>query len=766
MSTLARTRIRIAGDAACFDAPLDVNRHATPQFWRGNDVQFEIGVFFAGALMDVSNLASLTVEIRAIVDGAAPDPSTTPLMGATVSSFDNTTTLTTWQSGANQHAVVAFTAAQSNIVAGPAWLSIFVITNDDPGHVITLCAGPIGVREDGSGLATTPEPATETYYTAAQSDARFEPLSSGADILAAINGGTGFGSYTTGDLLYASGSSALAKLGIGSSGQVLCVVSGLPSWAAPTGGGGSWGSITGTLSSQSDLNSALAAKAPLASPTFTGTVSAPTVGTASDSSTKVATTAFVQSAIGAAAIGQSQITGLSSALALLAPLASPTFTGTPAAPTVSSASDSSTKLATTAFVQAAIAAGTTPGVWGSITGTLSSQSDLNTALAAKAPLASPTFTGTVSAPTPTSGDNTTKVATTAFVQAAISSTLGFASSGAEFLFETTAAAGGSPEDGNVIAIWGSNAVSNSAMRFLEYSAKGEMGAVGYENTGITGGYISGCVFLHSSPAYDYSTGSPNTSLYVPIDIRQEESNGASITLGTQGQTSGAHGGITINGGGVGLITLLNSSFSTSGGQYNFLNSSSSTGMVIINGTYGQNGGLELQGCDDNNAIALRNVAGSATGEMYFYSYGNNLSSLGAYRFYSNGYRSSQTLQAVFANDLNYFNQPILLGTTAQISGAQLTVNGGNISVASIGNTLQVKSGTNAKAGTFTLASGAATVANTSITANSVVVCTVKTSSGTLGLGSPEIVITAGTGFTATGASTDNSTYNFIVLEVN
>lgn len=38
------------------------------------------------------------------------------------------------------------------------------------------------------------------------------------------------------------------------------------------------------------------------------------------------------------------------------------------------------------------------GAWGSITGTLSSQTDLNTALGLKAPLASPTFTGTVTTP--------------------------------------------------------------------------------------------------------------------------------------------------------------------------------------------------------------------------------------------------------------------------------------------------------------------------------------------------------------------------------
>ena len=85
MSTLGRTRIRLAADAANFNSPLDVNSRATPQFWRGNDVQFEIAVFFNGTLQSVANLASMTLEIRAPGPaGGAPDPSTSPLMSATV----------------------------------------------------------------------------------------------------------------------------------------------------------------------------------------------------------------------------------------------------------------------------------------------------------------------------------------------------------------------------------------------------------------------------------------------------------------------------------------------------------------------------------------------------------------------------------------------------------------------------------------------------------------------------------------------------------
>jgi hypothetical protein len=71
------------------------------------------------------------------------------------------------------------------------------------------------------------------------------------------------------------------------------------------------------------------------SPTFIGTPTAPTPAS-SDNSTKIATTAFVKSVT---------VPDLS----IYAPIQSPTFTGNPSAPTPS-ANDSSTKLATTEFV--------------------------------------------------------------------------------------------------------------------------------------------------------------------------------------------------------------------------------------------------------------------------------------------------------------------------------------------------------------------------------------------------------------------------------
>ena len=55
-----------------------------------------------------------------------------------------------------------------------------------------------------------------------------------AGTLVAVNGGTGFASYAVGDLLYADTTTTLAKLPAGTTGQVLTIAAGVPSWATST----------------------------------------------------------------------------------------------------------------------------------------------------------------------------------------------------------------------------------------------------------------------------------------------------------------------------------------------------------------------------------------------------------------------------------------------------------------------------------------------------------------------------------------------------
>jgi hypothetical protein len=171
-------RIRIAADISNLDAPCDVLTNLTPAFYRGNDLQVEFAIFVDGTLQnDTGNIASVTMEIRPTDDDfTPPDPTTAPLMAQTIAAADlvDGIALSDWNSGVVQQGIIKFSAAQSNISAGPQWMTLWMLTNDSPGRVVTLAAGPLIVREDGSsmGVATPPTP-TSSYYTSTQSDARY-----------------------------------------------------------------------------------------------------------------------------------------------------------------------------------------------------------------------------------------------------------------------------------------------------------------------------------------------------------------------------------------------------------------------------------------------------------------------------------------------------------------------------------------------------------------------------------------------------------------
>jgi len=72
------------------------------------------------------------------------------------------------------------------------------------------------------------------------------------------------------------------------------------------------------------------------------------------------------------------------------------------------------------------------------------KSDLDQALVLKAPLSSPAFTGTPTAPTPIAGNNSTQLANTAFVQAAIAKLIASAPGALDTLNELAAALGNDP----------------------------------------------------------------------------------------------------------------------------------------------------------------------------------------------------------------------------------------------------------------------------------------------------------------------------------
>jgi len=196
----------------------------------------------------------------------------------------------------------------------------------------------------------------------------------------------------------------------------------------------SWNGRSGAVTLQlSDVTQV--GGAPSASPTFSGYVSVPTPPPGT-SDAQAASTAFVQQAIQSATAGVASFNGRTGAVTLNtaditgaggAPLASPVFTGVPAGPTAA-AGTSTTQLATTQFVASAIAGLTGVNSFNGRSGVVTLTSGDLTG-AGGALLASPSFTGNPSAPTPPAGDNDTSIATTAFVTAAINTAVSGIESG-------------------------------------------------------------------------------------------------------------------------------------------------------------------------------------------------------------------------------------------------------------------------------------------------------------------------------------------------
>jgi len=232
----------------------------------------------------------------------------------------------------------------------------------------------------GGGIAIQPEAPIDTELLWLDTD---EPGVSGPT---GPTGSTGPAGVTTGptapvdtSVIWADTSTtgvAIIPVG-GTTGQMLSKTSGTDydtAWVTPV------------------TSSDLALKANLADPTFTGTVSG-------ISKTMVGLGSVDNTADTAKPVSTAQQT----ALDLKANLASPALTGTPSAPTAAAATNT-TQIATTEFVRTEVAnlvngATATLDTLGEIATALGNDANLSstltTSIGLKAPIASPTFTGTV-----------------------------------------------------------------------------------------------------------------------------------------------------------------------------------------------------------------------------------------------------------------------------------------------------------------------------------------------------------------------------------
>lgn len=155
------------------------------------------------------NTATLVVEDKNVVLANVATPSDITADGAGITVLGATNKTFNWVDATD-----AWTSSENlNLLAG----KIFEIDGTSVLSNTTLGSGVVNSSLTSVGTITT-------------------GVWNGTSV-GATYGGTGLTSYTTGDLVYSSATNTLSKLGIGSAGQFLKVVGGVPAWSDTVDGG-------------------------------------------------------------------------------------------------------------------------------------------------------------------------------------------------------------------------------------------------------------------------------------------------------------------------------------------------------------------------------------------------------------------------------------------------------------------------------------------------------------------------------------------------
>lgn len=431
-------------------------------------------------------------------------------------------------------------------------------------------------------------------------------------------------------------------------------------------------------------------------------------------------------------------------------------------------------------------------------------SNTQAALDLKANLASPALTGTPTAPTATVGDNSTKIATTAFVTAAVAGgggggTVSNVASGygltggpitttGTLKVDTSSANSiatsydislkanlispslvtpllGTPTSGTLTNCTGlpiSTGVSGLGTGIATWLATPSSANFAAATTDETG---SGLVVLNTTPTF-------NTSIISPIVYGSSASGGtitvASTSHATMGQINVDGSVVSLRSSGTQKLALSSTLFNSTNSIHTFTSGNTSTGS-------------QAPYTFTTNAQTSR-TANTEVNDVYF-----NLSASQGWSG-SAGAGAVTTVRAMrIAPPTYYFGgtNTITNAATVAIEGAPIagtlatitnpyalwiqsgkTQLDGDVALGTAGKNIFVKGGSNTIVGTATLSSGSVVVSNTKVTANSIILVTTQSVSGTAG----SVAVTArsaGTSFTLTSTSgSDASTVAYFIIEPN
>jgi hypothetical protein len=406
-----------------------------------------------------------------------------------------------WTS-ANYQPLNSNLAALAGVGAGPG---IYVVTAAGTGATRSMTSsGSTLTITNPTGFAGNINLDIASTYVGQSSITTLGTISTGTwggTAIAATHGGTGQTTFVAGDILYASSTTALSRLPIGSTGQILTVTAGLPSWVSDTDTSGTVTTVSVASSNGFAGTVATATSTPVItiSTSVSGlikgngtSISAATAGTDYSSGTAALTTGILKSTATTGA--------LSIAVAADFPTLNQNTTGTAAIATNVTVTDNTSLAATVYPTWVTANTGNLPPEVSSTklsfnpsTGTLSST----------------VFAG--------SGASLTNIPNTALTNSSITITAGTGMSG-----------GGATALGGSVTLTNAGVTSNAAGFGIGVSSS--TGAVTISNTGVT--------------AFTSGTGlSINTAATGSVSVTN--TGVTSIVAGTGIGVSGATGAVTI-----------------------------------------------------------------------------------------------------------------------------------------------------------------------------------------------------------------------------
>lgn len=207
MPPLTRQPLRLALDLEQSEKTKLTLGKTTPHFWRGNDIDFEIAVFKGFTLLDISSLASMTLDLFKL-DKTNKKLLGAPLLSQTLAAGQLNAALTpeTWKDGSAQHAQFTFTHDETWLDLGSDpeqlfGLRVYGITSNVPIERILFGTALVKVIDGGDYDEIPPIVAENNGSYRLKNKTEFQLFDSGATpgwrTLLAVDGGLALGPLET-----------------------------------------------------------------------------------------------------------------------------------------------------------------------------------------------------------------------------------------------------------------------------------------------------------------------------------------------------------------------------------------------------------------------------------------------------------------------------------------------------------------------------------------------------------------------------------------